>query len=410
MSLTRGGVALLAIIVFVVSVTTASNATAFIVVAALLALLVLNLPYALFAVRGLTVRREHPSHIKEGSAVVVRLLVTNQSRRGRILLRFFDRGPIEGVTEPVQVPALARGQTVPISYTGEVGRRGVYTFSSCRVESSSPFGLVNARRELPVSSELVVYPLYYELTGAAFPFHKTYSGMTGAPAARPGEGPSFFGLREYRQGDPIRKIHWPTTVRARTVMVKEFEEDMHSSVTLVLDSCRRSATSDAGDTNMEVAVRAAASMANYMLVNGHPTTLTWYDTAAGCVRSDRATGDLTPVLDALARLTVGPMAAADLVHTAATRSTGQANWIVLLLAADQAVMSELLRLRSQGTELVVILIEGNAARGRADDEAWRPSMLELFDDAGIGTIVVEPGTDLQACLSRHLRPPRRMRI
>jgi uncharacterized protein (DUF58 family) len=277
------------------------------------------------------------------------------------------------------------------------------------VESSSPFGLVNTRRKLRAESDLVVYPLYFELMGAMFPFNKTFSGMTAAPGSRPGEGPSFFGLREYRIGDPIRKIHWPTTVRTRTVMVKEFEEDMHSSVTLLLDTSQGSLFKTGNTSNLEHAIRTAASLANYTLVNGHPTTLMYCEDDSYAFCMDKATGNLTPVLDALARLEPANITPAELLASARRRLNKNANCMVVLLSHNRAAMEELLKLRSMGADVFLVVVDRYGHRAVEKHSDWLPEMLQLFEYAGINSIMMTPDDDIQATLSRNLRPAKRVR-
>lgn len=409
MSLTRGSIGLAALIGFVALVSSPTNAPLYFVLGLLVGLLVVNVPYARLAVRGLTVQREHASHVKEGAPVTVRLHVTNNGRSGRTLLRFFDDGPRAHRGKAVQLPMLPGGRTESVSYTCPSGRRGIYRFAGCTVESASPFGLVNARRKLPASSELVVYPVYYELIGAMFPFQKTYSGITAAPGARPGEGPSFFGLREYRHGDPIRKIHWPSTVRTRTVMVKEFEEDMHSSVTILLDTWKRSVVEFNDDSNLEVAIRVAASLANYTLTNGHPTTLFHFDEPAQTVRRDKATGELTPILDALARLEPGGMPPARLLGAAVGAEFRNSNCIAVLLSADRDAMSELLRIRARGIEVLAVVVDPAGHLVFEEQSNWLPDLVDMLDAAGISVIVMAPDDDVQATLARNLRSPKRTR-
>lgn len=332
------------------------------------------------------------------------LHIKNETRGAKALLSLSDRGPRRESDGTVQVPILAAGRVETVSYACSAGRRGVYRFGSCAVESSSPFGLVNARRLVESGSDLVVYPLYYDLAGAMFPLRKSYSGMTSAPGSRPGDGASFFGLREYRHGDPIRKIHWPSSIRARTIMVKEFEEDVHSSVAILLDTSRVSVVTVAGDTNLEVAIRVAASLANHTLVNGHPAALVYFDEATKAVRTDRALGDFTPILDGLARLTPSSMKPADLVAASAALPR-HTNLIVVLLSPDRDAMEQILRQRSQGNEIMVVIVDKYGARARTEDPQWLTAMFGMFDNAGIGTVLIAPGDDIRACLLRNARPP-----
>lgn len=48
--------------------------------------------------------------------------------------------------------------------------------------------------------------------------------------------PQAAGVREYSPGDPLSRVHWPTTVRRDKLMVKEFDEDSKSCVWLLLDA------------------------------------------------------------------------------------------------------------------------------------------------------------------------------
>jgi uncharacterized protein (DUF58 family) len=406
---TRGGVVLVAMIIFVLLIATPTSATVFIVLGIMLAVMLLNIPYSLMAVRALTINRTHASHVKENTEMKVSLRVTNHSRAARVLLRLFDGGPRSFTGDPLQIPLLEGKKTQVVSYKCNTGRRGVHSFSSCRVESSSPFGLVNARTRLPVISELIVYPVYYELMGAVFPFRKTYSGLTAAPGSRAGEGASFFGLREYRHGDPIRKIHWPSTVRARTVMIKEFEEDMHSSVAILMDTYRKFVVTAGKDTNLEVAVRSVASLANYTLTCGHPTGLAYFDGHTGYLRTDSAMGDLTPILDGLARLYPSSKTPVDLVRAATGSVSRQSNWIVVLLSADREALSELLKVRARGTEILVVISDRYGSGARERHKSWLPPVLDMLDSAGVRVVMVSPEDDLQAVLSHSLRAQRKVK-
>ncbi|MBW3593856.1 MAG: DUF58 domain-containing protein [Actinobacteria bacterium] len=77
-------------------------------------------------------------------------------------------------------------------------------------------------------------------------------------------------MREYRPGDPQRAVHWRSTARVGQLVVREFEEEVQSRVTLVI------AGKDVGnppDSAFEMLVSAAASIGIYALNTGHPVDL-----------------------------------------------------------------------------------------------------------------------------------------
>ena len=63
-------------------------------------------------------------------------------------------------------------------------------------------------------------------------------------------------VREYQQGESLRKVHWRTTAKRGELMVKELEDTPHDEVAVLLDADARSVVGDSFD----VQVRAAGSI------------------------------------------------------------------------------------------------------------------------------------------------------
>jgi len=83
-------------------------------------------------------------------------------------------------------------------------------------------------------------------------------------------GPEYLGVREYRTGDSMRHVHWPSTARHGQLMVREFEREHTRRVAVVLDTSR-----DAGDapTPLDRACSVAASLAFAAMGSGHGVRL-----------------------------------------------------------------------------------------------------------------------------------------
>jgi uncharacterized protein (DUF58 family) len=82
------------------------------------------------------------------------------------------------------------------------------------------------------------------------------------PSGDPTSG--FQSLREYQYGDDTRLIHWPTSARAATLMVREFVDLRRHDFTVVIDTSSDVATPD----DFEEIVDAAASVAAFALRSG----------------------------------------------------------------------------------------------------------------------------------------------
>jgi hypothetical protein len=67
-------------------------------------------------------------------------------------------------------------------------------------------------------------------------------------------------IREYRLGDDLRRIHWPTSARAGELMVRREEQQWQSRCTLLIDNRRISHRGYGAASSMERAVSVTASI------------------------------------------------------------------------------------------------------------------------------------------------------
>ncbi|MEZ6036154.1 MAG: DUF58 domain-containing protein [Planctomycetota bacterium] len=123
----------------------------------------------------------------------------------------------------------------PTRLHGELApqRRGLHAVERLQVWSRFPFGLFEARLEVPTHGELVTWPAAQssDADGAA----ASDEGDDGAAPPLPGRGASWSGLREFRSGDSIGDVHWKATARRGTAIVKERERDQAETLQLVID-------------------------------------------------------------------------------------------------------------------------------------------------------------------------------
>ena len=71
------------------------------------------------------------------------------------------------------------------------------------------------------------------------------------------------GLREYREGSPASRIHWPTVARRGEMMERRMVAELDSAPLVVLDC-----SSPAGEEELDMAVRAAGSLCVHLARRG----------------------------------------------------------------------------------------------------------------------------------------------
>ena len=96
---------------------------------------------------------------------------------------------------------------------GPVGARSWVT------ETSDVIGLYRSRRANPDAEIAVVLPRFASLAESADAREMEAS----AAAPRAGSGTELFGVREYRPGDSLRRIHWRSSARHGELVVREYE-------------------------------------------------------------------------------------------------------------------------------------------------------------------------------------------
>ena len=111
--------------------------------------------------------------------------------------------------------------------------RGLHAVRRARVVSSYPLGLFSRRRAIEAPHELVVYPAPAGL-GEARSGSEALAELLGAGTAGAGDRQPA-GLRDHREGDELRAVHWRATARRGALVVKEWEGGGGGGLELVLD-------------------------------------------------------------------------------------------------------------------------------------------------------------------------------
>jgi len=98
-------------------------------------------------------------------------------------------------------------------------RRGPVGAHAWIVESSDPVGMFRSRRTSLDAEVALILPRFASLTRR--PQTRELEASVAAPRA--GSGTELFGVRQYRPGDSLRRIHWRSSARRGELVVREYE-------------------------------------------------------------------------------------------------------------------------------------------------------------------------------------------
>ena len=136
----------------------------------------------------------------------------------------------------MHVDALAPGSSIELAPRFTSHRRGVLRFESLRLARSDPFGLVKTGRATVSPQSICVLPRRYRLPRISLPGARRFQQGGVALAASVGDSEEFVSLREYRPGDPLKRMHWPKFARTGEPIVREYQDEFFELVALVLDT------------------------------------------------------------------------------------------------------------------------------------------------------------------------------
>jgi uncharacterized protein (DUF58 family) len=144
------------------------------------------------------------------------------------------------------------GRRLSVRYVFERLPRGRYAFDDVRVEIADPFGLESVTVPLPAPGALLVYPRLARL--------EQLFSETGAHAhdgrrilLRRHSGFELHGVREYEQGESLRRVHWRSTARRGQLMVKELEDAPRDEIAVLLDADASAVVGESFDVQVRVA-------------------------------------------------------------------------------------------------------------------------------------------------------------
>lgn len=274
--------------------------------ALLSAVLILSHVLPRYSLRGVIASRTLPSSAFEGDRVEITVDVRNNGSMDRSMIEVVDAFPAAepGSQKPMSfIARLARKKNRRYSYTMACYKRGEYRVGPLMITSSYPLGISTAKKEMTDSDiPFLVYPEVFDI--AALPLISASTApMSGVEAAsKAGGTEEFFGTREYRQGDSLRYIHWPSTARHSQMIVKEFEVRSCVQVTIVIDLQKGSDIGAGKETTLEYAVKIAASTAKYSLDRGHAAQLVCFGETEHIVPAAGGHFQLARILETLAKV------------------------------------------------------------------------------------------------------------
>ncbi len=260
--LTRRGIAALSLAGWLLAVVLMSQTSLALLAFCLYsAALVVASVQSLLALRNVSVRLDWPDHVEAGCPFALAVAVSNRRRICTAWNLVFEaslepvrldgsdarrrQSCLPGRVEPrlptpqLQVPVgdVAAGTELIRRIELTLPDRGLYRLGCPNLVTTYPLGIVLVSAQCPQLQPIHVYPRLGRVRDIAlqreqpcYVFQEIGSGR------RWGLAGDFHGLRQFREGDSARWIHWRTSARLAKLMVREFESRRQPDALIMFDA------------------------------------------------------------------------------------------------------------------------------------------------------------------------------
>lgn len=307
------------------------------------------------------------------------------------------------VHNPTTLPGGLPGRALPLGGQAErswlirapLTRRGHFRIEPLHIRTGDPFGFYEASATVGQGVSLVVYPRLEPLPAWRLP-PASLEGSHAAPERTLQTTPLATTVRPYAPGDSMNRIHWRSTARHGDIQVKEFDLEQTADAWIILDLQRAIQAGHGDDSTTEVAIRAAASIADRALTENRAVGMTVNAGRTAFLPADRGGRQHQKIMQLLAAVEAdsGSPLVETLIGSVGRLRRGMTA-VVITASSDPAWVRPLAALRTRGVACVVVAL---------DAPAFAQAELEARAAATGEPVVLDPAaTETAAKRARALR-------
>ena len=337
--------------------------------------------------------------LQVGEYLESRITLRSSSPLPKFSLEINDLPEMPGHDTGAVVDLPPYGQ-IPLVLKVPLRKRGIYSVRQPTVSSGDPFGVFRLRHRGRGDEQMVVFPYMVNIP----PFSLSQGEISGDGAFQrntPEATSSVSTVREYQPGESHRYIHWPSTARKGSLMLKQFDAGMEDVAWILVDLQRQVQAGEELENTEEYAIAAAASIARAYSAMGWSVGLMAHGDRRYVLPPQEDAPALDRLLLALTEASArGNVPIRDLLSLWQSQAASSAvSLIVITPAVDLGWIPMLESLVQRGLSATAVLVDSNSFGAAGDSRL----LLSQLQRRGISTYLIRKGEDM----AQALQHPRR---
>ncbi|MGD2205837.1 MAG: DUF58 domain-containing protein [Anaerolineae bacterium] len=368
-------------------------------------------------------REQYYGWVHVGDMLEERFSLRNDSLLPALWVEIDDQSDLPGYTAR-SVRSVSGQQTIRWRTQGICRQRGLFTLGPWRAQTGDPLGFFQVVLELAKTQSILVYPPIVHLPTIRLPKGAaTGSGRTSQRALDVTTNAA--GVRDYFPGDSLNRIHWRTTARLDTLMVKTFDLEPSGDLWIVLDMDAGVQAGENEESTEEYGVILAASLADRILRQNRAVGLVAYGTTASpeapapqplptIVQPQKGKAHQWRILQALATVRAGGHWPLARILAEMDRNLGRGMTLAIITpSCNPDWLAGLLPPMRRGVAPTVLLLdpdsfreEGQAGKDRNNVEA----MIGLLAELGVPSHRISKGMPFTPVVEHEQRGPPELKV
>jgi uncharacterized protein (DUF58 family) len=283
------------------------------------------------------------------------------------------------VHNPTSLPAGLPGRAMALGRRSErswlirtpLTRRGHFRIEPLQIRTGDPFGFFESSASVGSGVNVTVYPRLEPVPMWRLPS----ANLDGSQAMRERtlqSTPLATTVRPWAPGDAFNRIHWKSTARHGEIQVKEFDLEQTADAWLILDLDRSAQRGSGDESTVEVAVRAAAAVADKALVENRAVGMTINAHRLAQLQPDRGGRQHLKVMQLLAAVEGdGSTPLVEALTVSLPRIRRGMTAVVITASLDRTWVKPLATMQTRGIACVVITLDIPAFERREVEAAAR---------------------------------------